>query len=110
MFLNFRLQFQGLTFSYFVGSDASPREPDAGLSSGAPRALELKTASRTPARFARRLRRKIFLIFVTIFLSFGSRCWVMFLQFRLISGAKCSYLVFSYRVSGVYARLSDRLG
>ena len=55
-----------------------------------------------PARFARRLRRKIFLIFVAIFLSFGSRFLVIFLQFWLISGTKFSYLVFSYRVSGVY--------
>ena len=55
-----------------------------------------------PARFARRLRRKFFLIFVKIFLSFGSRFLIIFLQFQSISGAKFSYLVFSYRVSGVY--------
>ena len=80
----------------------APRKPDACLSSGALRAPELKTASGMPARFARRLRRKIFLIFVSIFLSCGSRCFDIFLQFRSISGANCSYLVFSYRVLGVY--------
>ena len=49
------------------------RDPDTGLSSGALRAPELKTASRTPARSARRLRRKMFLSFVAIlFSSFGS--------------------------------------
>ena len=73
-----------------------------GLNSGALRAPELKTASRTPARSARRLPRKIFLIFVEIFCSFGSRILVNFLPFWSISGAIFSYPVFSYRVSGVY--------
>ena len=83
----------------------APREPDAGPSSGALRAPELETASGTPARFARRLRRKMFLIFVAIFLSLGSRLFFMFLQFWSISEAKFSYLVFSYRVSGVYLEI-----
>ena len=57
---------RGWHFLISWGSDASPREPDAGLSSGALRALELKISSQMPARFARRLRRKILLFFVKI--------------------------------------------
>ena len=56
-----------------MGSDASPREPDAGLSSGALRAPELKTACRTPE-----LRRKCFFMFVTICLCFGSQFSIVF--------------------------------
>ena len=46
--------------------------------------------------------RKFFLIFVSIFLNFGLRFFVIVLQFWSISGANFSYLVFSYRVLGVY--------
>ena len=81
--------------------DASRGDLDAGLSSGALRALELKAASGTPARFARRLRRKFFLIFVTIFLCFGSRIFVIFLRNFVILGSEFSYSAFSYRVSWV---------
>ena len=83
----------------------APQEPDAGLSSGALRAPELKTASSMPARFARRLRRMNFLKFVTIFFEFWVAVLVIFFEFWSISGAKCSYLVFSYRASGVYRHL-----
>ena len=68
---------------------------------------ELRRASRAGAQNsirdagALRAPQKMFLNFVTMFLSFGSRFVVMFLQFRSLSGAKFSYLVFSYRVSGV---------
>ena len=72
-----------------------------GLSSGALRAPELKTASGMPARFARRLRRKIFLIFVSIFLCFGSQILVIFLSIFAILGSEFSYSAFSYRVSWV---------
>ena len=74
-----------------------------GLSSGALRAPELKTSTGMPARFARRLRRKIFLIFVTIFLSFGSRFFAIFLRIFVILGSGFSYSAFSYRVSEVYS-------
>ena len=80
----------------------APREPDVGLSSGALRAPELKTASGTPARFARRLRRKIFLICVSIFLCLGSQFLIIFLQIFVILGSEFSYSAFSYRVSEVY--------
>ena len=43
----------------------------------------------------------IFLIFVTFFLSFGSRVFVIFLQIKSILGAEISYVMFSYCVSGV---------
>ena len=84
------------------GSDAGPREPDEGLSSGALRAPELKTAFGMPARFARRLRRKIFLIFVSFFLCLGFQFFVIFLQIFVILGSEFSYSAFSYRVSEVY--------
>ena len=79
------------------GSDAGPREPDAGLSSGALRAPELKTSSGMPARFARRLRRKNFLMFVSFFLCLGSQILVIFLQILVILGSEISYSAFSYR-------------
>ena len=77
---------------------------------GVGRRSELRRASRAGAqnsiRDAGALRAPAptndFLIFVSMFLSFGSRVFVIFLQFRSISEAKISYLVFSYRVSGVY--------
>ena len=86
-----------------MGSDARPREPDAGLSSGALRAPELKTASGMPARFARRLQRQFFFIFVSFFVCFGSRFFVIFLQIFAILGSEFSYSAFSYRVSEVYS-------
>ena len=65
-------QIQGLALSYLEGLGCrSELVLAAVLSSGALRAPELKTASGTPARFVRRLRRKIFLIFVSMFLCFG---------------------------------------
>ena len=58
-------------------------DPDAGLSSGALRAPELKTTSRTPARSARRLDGKIFWDFCKDFFEF----WVSnFGHFLIISG------------------------
>ena len=78
------------------------QDPDAGLSSGALRAPEPKTASRTPARSARRLGRNMFFCLVKDFLSLGSQILVIFFPFRAISGAAFSYLVFSYRVFWVY--------
>ena len=77
-------------------------EPDAGLSSGALRAPELKTSSGMPARFARRLRRKMFLICVSMFLCLGSQFFVIFLQIFVILGSEFSYSAFSYHVSWVY--------
>ena len=44
---------------------------DAGLSSGALRAPELKTAARTPARSARRLDERFFFDFCKDFFEFG---------------------------------------
>ena len=58
-------------------------DPDAGLSSGALRAPELKTASRTPARSARRLGERFFFVFCKDFFEF----WVSnFGQFLTVSG------------------------
>ena len=57
-----------------------------------------------PARFARRLRRKIFLIFVSIFLCLGSQFLVIFLRIFVILGSEFSYSAFSYRVSAVYLK------
>ena len=94
--------FRGWHFLPACCSDASPREPDDGLSSGALRAPELKTSSGMPARFARRLRRKIFLIFVSFFLCLGSQFLVIFLQIFVILGSEFSYSAFSYRASEVY--------
>ena len=99
--------FRGWHFLISWGSDASPREPDAGLSSGALRAPELKTASGMPARFARRLRRKFFLISVSIFLCLGSQFLVMFLRIFVILGSDFSYSAFSYCVSRVYTAAAD---
>ena len=58
--------FRGWHFLVSWGSDACPREPDAGLSSGALRA-------QAPT--------KVFLIFCSLFLSLGSRVFDIFLQF-----------------------------
>ena len=59
------------------------QDQDAGLSSGARRTPELKTSSRTPARFARRLGRKFFFEFCKD----AFELWVSkFGQFLTISG------------------------
>ena len=103
IFLDFRAPFSGAGIFLFPGCRTqAPRGPGAGLSSGALRAPELKTASGMPARFARRLRRKIFYIFVSMFLCFGSQILVIFLQIFAILGSEFSYSAFSYRVSEVY--------
>ena len=51
----------------FIGKEIGAGGPDAGLSSGALRAPELGQASRSPARSARRLARRMFVVFVTFF-------------------------------------------
>ena len=60
---------QGVDADTQAGKEIGAGDPDAGLSSGALRAPEQGQASRTPARFARRLPPKIIFIVVTIFSS-----------------------------------------